>query len=119
MRAVRIIGPALLASHLLLRLLNQSLWSELLLYNVIGIFAVVSIFMAPHVRDLMARNVILIGVSVWVVGSVLASLSNFYSLPGFATTSTKFLYLFFYPFIFNRDCTPNERKSPAQATGYC
>ena len=99
MRAVRIIGPALLASHLLLRLLNQSLWSELLLYNVIGIFAVVSIFMAPHVRDLMARNVILIGVSVWVVGSVLASLSNFYSWPGFATTSTNFLYLFFYPFM--------------------
>jgi len=94
---VRIIGPVLLAIHLLLGSLDQSLWSELLLYNMIGVLAVLSIFRSPYTGDLMARNVIIIGVSVWVVGSVIASISNFYALPSLVTTSTDFWYLFFYP----------------------
>ena len=99
MRAVRIIGPALLASHLLLRLLNQSFWSEIILYNIVGFFAVFSIYLAKPATNLIARNATIIGISTWVVGSVIAGLSKYYATPSIAIVSTNLLYLVFYPSI--------------------
>ena len=99
MRAVRIIGPALLASHLLLRLLNQSFWSEIILYNIVGFFAVFSIYLAKPATNLIARNATIIGISTWVVGSVIAGLSKYYAIPSIAIVSTNLLYLVFYPSI--------------------
>ena len=99
MRAVRIIGPALLASHLLLRLLNQSFWSEIILYNIVGFFAVFSIYLAKPATNLIARNATIIGISTWVVGSAIAGLSKYYAIPSIAIVSTNLLYLVFYPAI--------------------
>jgi diguanylate cyclase (GGDEF)-like protein len=99
MRYVRLIGPALLVLHLILRLQQQSFWTEVLLYNLIGVFAIISITLSPKVDFLFSKITIGFGVLTWLIGSIIASFANYDFAVTLLNSFGEFMYLVFYPFI--------------------
>ena len=99
MRIVRLLGPALLALHLILRVTNQTIWTEVLLYNLVGLSAIISIALSPKIDFSAAKFAIALGILAWLIGSVVASFAHY----NFATTLLnsfgELMYLIFYPFI--------------------
>jgi len=98
MRAVRFSGICFLSFYLLLHLLFPTVWSEVFVYNIIPITAIAVISCAPHISDGVTKPSVAIAVSLWVLGSVVASTASFYSLPAVSNTLSSILYLLFYPF---------------------
>jgi diguanylate cyclase len=99
MRNVRLFGPALLLLHLILRVTNQSVWTEVLLYNLIGIFAIISITLSPKVDLLLSKIAISFGIFAWVLGSIIASFAHYNFATTLLTSFGELMYLVFYPFI--------------------
>jgi diguanylate cyclase (GGDEF)-like protein len=99
MRIVRSFGPALLVLHLILRVTNQSIWTEVLLYNLIGIFVIISIALSPKVDFFVSKIAIILGIFAWVLGSLIASFSHYNFATNLLTSFGELMYLVFYPFI--------------------
>ena len=99
MRIVRLLGPALLVLHLILRVTNQSIWTEVLLYNLIGIFVIISIALSPKVDFFVSKIAIILGIFAWVLGSLIASFSHYNFATNLLTSFGELMYLVFYPFI--------------------
>ena len=99
MRIVRLIGPALLVLHLILRALQQSLWTEVLLYNLIGLFAIISITLSPKADFLISKIAIGFGILAWLLGSIIASFANYNIASTLLSSFGELMYLVFYPFI--------------------
>ena len=98
MRAVRFLGVFLMASYLMLHLISPTDWSELIVYNIVSIAAIVTIAFAPHISDKIAKPSFGIAVSFWALGSAVASSAIFFSLSTVSNTISNILYLLFYPF---------------------
>ena len=99
MRIVRLIGPALLVLHLILRAFQQSLWTEVLLYNLIGLFAIISITLSPKADFLISKIAIGFGILTWLLGSIIASFANYNIASTLLSSFGELMYLVFYPFI--------------------
>jgi diguanylate cyclase (GGDEF)-like protein len=99
MRIVRLFGPALLLLHLFLRVTNQSVWTEVLLYNLVGIFVITSITLSPKVDFLLSKIAISLGIFAWVLGSIIASFAHYNFATTLLTSFGELMYLAFYPFI--------------------
>jgi diguanylate cyclase (GGDEF)-like protein len=99
MRIVRLIGPALLVLHLILRLLQPTLWTEILLYNLVGLFAIISITLSPKVDFQVSKIAIGIGTLTWLLGSIIASFANYNMASTLLNSFGELMYLVFYPFI--------------------
>ena len=99
MRIVRVFGPALLVLHLILRVTHQSFWTEVLLYNLIGIFAIISITLSPKVDFFISKIAISLGILAWVLGSIIASFAHYNFATTLLTSFGELMYLVFYPFI--------------------
>jgi diguanylate cyclase (GGDEF)-like protein len=99
MRIVRLIGPALLVLHLILRVFQQSLWTEVLLYNLIGLFAIISITLSPKADFLISKIAIGFGILTWLLGSIIASFANYDIASTLLSSFGELMYLVFYPFI--------------------
>ena len=99
MRIVRLLGPALLVLHLILRVTNQSIWTEVLLYNLIGIFVIISIALSPKVDFFVSKIAIILGIFAWVLGSLISSFSHYNFATNLLTSFGELMYLVFYPFI--------------------
>ncbi len=99
MRIVRLIGPAFLVLHLILRLLQQTLWTEILLYNLVGLFAIISITLSPKVDFQVSKIAIGIGILTWLLGSIIASFANYNMASTLLNSFGELMYLVFYPFI--------------------
>ena len=99
MRIVRLLGPSLLVLHLILRVTNQSIWTEVLLYNLIGIFVIISIALSPKVDFFVSKIAIILGIFAWVLGSLIASFSHYNFATNLLTSFGELMYLVFYPFI--------------------
>ena len=99
MRIVRLFGPALLLLHLFLRVTNQSVWTEVLLYNLVGIFVIISITLSPKVDFLLSKIAISLGIFAWVLGSIIASFAHYNFATTLLTSFGELMYLVFYPFI--------------------
>jgi diguanylate cyclase (GGDEF)-like protein len=99
MRIVRLIGPALLVLHLILRVFQQSLWTEVLLYNLIGLFAIISITLSPKADFLISKIAIGFGILTWLLGSIIASFANYNIASTLLSSFGELMYLVFYPFI--------------------
>lgn len=99
MRIVRLIGPALLVLHLILRAFQQSLWTEVLLYNLIGLFAIISITLSPKADFLISKIAIGFGILTWSLGSIIASFANYNIASTLLSSFGELMYLVFYPFI--------------------
>ena len=87
----------MLAIYLVLHLLFQTDWSELLAFNIVPVAAIMGISCAPHISDRVAKPSVAIAVGFWAIGSVLASVASFYSLQTVSNTFSGFMYLLFYP----------------------
>ena len=98
MRVVRFLGVFLMASYLMLHLISPTDWSELIVYNIVSIAAIVTIAFAPHISDKIAKPSFGIAVSFWALGSAVASSAIFFSLSTVSNTISNILYLLFYPF---------------------
>lgn len=99
MRIVRLLGPALLALHLILRVTNQSIWTEVLLYNLVGLSAIISIILSPKLRFSAAKFAVVLGTLAWLLGSLIASLAHYNFATNLLTSFGELMYLVFYPFI--------------------
>ena len=98
MRVVRFLGVFLLASYITLHLIAPTDWSELFVYNIISIVAIVAITFAPHISDKIAKPGFGLAVAFWALGSAVASSAIFFSLSTVSNTISNVLYLLFYPF---------------------
>ena len=98
MRVVRFLGVFLLASYITLHLIAPTDWSELFVYNIISIAAIVAIAFAPHISDKIAKPSFGLAVAFWALGSAVASSAIFFSLSTVSNTISNVLYLLFYPF---------------------
>ena len=99
MRIVRLLGPALLTLHLILRVTNQSIWTEVLLYNLVGLSAIISIALSPKLEFSTAKFAIALGILAWLIGSVVASFAHYNFATTLLTSFGELMYLIFYPFI--------------------
>jgi diguanylate cyclase (GGDEF)-like protein len=99
MRIVRLLGPVLLALHLILRVTNQSIWTEVLLYNLVGLTAIISIVLSPKLEFFTAKFAIGFGMFAWLIGSVIASFAHYNFATTLLTSFGELMYLVFYPFI--------------------
>jgi diguanylate cyclase (GGDEF)-like protein len=99
MRIVRLFGPALLLLHLILRVTNQSVWTEVLLYNLVAIFVIISITLSPKVDFFISKIAISLGIFAWVLGSIIASFAHYNFATTLLTSFGELMYLAFYPFI--------------------
>ena len=97
MRVVRFSGVGLLAIYVFLHLLFPSDWSELFVYNLIPIAAILGIALAPHISDGVAKPIVGIAVIFWALGSGVASLAIFFSFSTISNSISNILYLLFYP----------------------
>ena len=98
MRVVRFLGVFLLATYITLHLIAPTDWSELFVYNIISIAAIVAITFAPHISDKIAKPSFGFAVAFWALGSAVASSAIFFSLSTVSNTISNVLYLLFYPF---------------------
>jgi diguanylate cyclase len=99
MRIVRLLGPALLALHLIVRVTNQSIWTEVLLYNLVGLTAIISITLSPKIEFSAAKFAVILGTLAWLLGSIIASFAHYNFATTLLTSFGELMYLVFYPFI--------------------
>ena len=98
-RLFRIIGPVLLLLHFLshFTFFGKSRWSELYLYNLIPFFAILVIVLADRIIDPLSKPLLITAISLWFIGSLLASAASFYHLSIPAQLFSNVAYLLFYP----------------------
>lgn len=94
------VGPALLALHVLLSFSPsfRGQWSELYLYNIVPICAIVVTVTAPRVNDRFVQPLIATAMALWLTGSLISSISSYYSISAPTETLSNIAYLLFYPF---------------------
>lgn len=99
-RIVRIIAPALLIAHLFIHLfkINAGIWSELYLYNLIGLCAIVIVAFAPRITDPLSKPTLVIALALWLGGSLISSFASFYLIGAQMHHFSNIAYLLFYPF---------------------
>ncbi|MBU6353031.1 MAG: GGDEF domain-containing protein [Actinomycetales bacterium] len=96
---IKWLGIALLIIYLALRgFTAPTLWSELVLFNLIALCSFVSILMTSIPDDHLSRSTTATAIALWFGGSVLSAIDSFF------TTDFQVLaqisYLLFYPFLF-------------------
>ena len=93
-------GPVLLGFHLTLGLAPgvKGIWSELYLYNLLPIWAVVVILKAPRVNDRIAQPLMATAIGLWLSGSLISSLASYFSIAAPTQLLSNIAYLLFYPF---------------------
>ena len=97
MRVVRYSGACMLAIYLLLHLLIPTMWSELLVYNMTPIAALITISLAPRISDAIAKPTTAIAFALWTCGSVIASAGTYLPTSFVHSPVSGILYLTFYP----------------------
>jgi diguanylate cyclase (GGDEF)-like protein len=100
-RAARYLLPALIAGHIVWRLIapNESAARDLLFYNLIWLIALLAVIYAPLTLDRVALGAIALAVFSWGVGSLATSFDELYSNNPRFTVPTQVLYTLFYPLI--------------------
>lgn len=97
---LRSVGPTLLALHVFLSFFPsfRGEWSELYLYNAVPICAIVVAITAPRVNDRFAQPFIATAMALWLLGSLISSISSYYLISAPTETLSNIAYLLFYPF---------------------
>ncbi len=90
----------LLGVHLLVSFFPsiRGMWSELFLYNAIPICAIAVVIKAPRINDRFAQPLIAIAIGLWLGGSIISSLSSFFTIDAPTELLSNTAYLLFYPF---------------------
>jgi len=98
---LRLLGAVLLISHSLLTFAPslKSQWSEIYIYNLIVICAILVVWKAPRINDPFAQPLIIFAMGFWFLGSLLSSIASFVNIDSPVKTISNLLYLLFYPCI--------------------
>ena len=78
-------------------MLFPTIWSEVLIYNIIPVVAITAIAFAPHISDSITKPTTAIAFALWACGSAIASAGAFFSIPSIFNIVSNILYLLFYP----------------------
>ena len=97
MRVVRFSGVCLLLIYVFVHLLFPTVLSELFIYNLVPVAAIVGIAFAPHVSDRVTKPSAAIAVAFWTLGSAVASSAIYFSYSTLTNTASNIFYLLFYP----------------------
>jgi len=93
-------APALLVVHIASKVLGvqSGIGTDLILYNSIVIFAVISILRAPLHSDPFAIAFTALACASWGIGSLISSLSEFFNFSENSVLVSNIAYSLFYPF---------------------
>ena len=93
-------APALLVIHIASKVLGvqSGIGTDLILYNSIVIFAVISILRAPLHSDPFAIAFTALACASWGIGSLISSLSEFFNFSENSVLVSNIAYSLFYPF---------------------
>ena len=70
----------MLLSYLILRYFSEATWwSELLLYNVVLIAAIIGILFTPLPDDDLGQKVLALALLAWGIGSITSSIDSFFN----------------------------------------
>ena len=97
---IRWSAPGIFILHLGVRLLldGPHVWIDLVGYNLIALVVCIALFSTPRFNDPLAIAFLICAVASWTCGSILSSLSQFYSLPSSSEYLINIAYTLFYPF---------------------
>ena len=95
-------APAFLFIHILIKLLGfqTGISTDLILYNLVVIAAIISIIRAPLHSDPFAIAFTALACASWGIGSIVSSLSEFFNFSENSVLVSNIAYLLFYPFAF-------------------
>ena len=99
---VKWFAPALLVFNVLIKLLESkpTIGADLILYNLVILLAIISLFQAPLQNDPLAVAFLSLAIASWGIGSVASSISQFFNFTGPAQLVSDIAYSLFYPFAF-------------------
>ncbi|HEY9275674.1 MAG TPA: hypothetical protein VIO63_00745, partial [Candidatus Nanopelagicaceae bacterium] len=97
MRFIRIFPTLLLLIYVSYRYLNPPIWwSELILFNLIVLAAIIVIFKSPLPDDRWGRRGVALAFGFWMIGSIISAIDSFF--PTEMTLYSEIAYSLFYPF---------------------
>ena len=97
MRFIRIFPTLLLLIYVSYRYLNPPIWwSELILFNLIVLAAIIVIFKSPLPDDRWGRHGVALAFGFWMIGSIISAIDSFF--PTEMTLYSEIAYSLFYPF---------------------
>lgn len=90
-----------LSLHTILRgsLSGPVLWLDLILYNVVALVILASLFFSPSGNDPLALALLACALASWTFGSILSSYSVFFSINSSFTYLINICYTLLYPFL--------------------
>jgi diguanylate cyclase (GGDEF)-like protein len=93
---------ALLTIHLISRLIHTTpqIYLDLWIYNAVPILFVLALFFVPSFNDHIGVAFLALAIGLWAAGSILSSLSVFYTLNLRSELISNVLYMLFYPAAF-------------------
>ena len=99
---VKWFAPALLTINVIAKLSVSSptIGADLILYNLVILLAIISLFQAPLQNDPLAVAFLSLAIASWGIGSVASSISQFFNFTGPAQLVSDIAYSLFYPFAF-------------------
>ncbi|CAB4591707.1 MAG: diguanylate cyclase [Actinobacteria bacterium] len=99
---IKWLAPALLAVNLIVKIAitRPTIGGDLILYNLVVLLAIISLFQVPLQNDPLAVVFISLAIASWGIGSVTSSLSQFFNFTGPAQLVSNVSYSLFYPFAF-------------------
>lgn len=99
---VKWLAPALLGVNLIVKILvsKPTIGADLILYNLVVLLAIISLFQVPLQNDPLAVVFISLAIASWGIGSITSSLSQFSNFEGPTQLVSNVAYSFFYPFAF-------------------
>ncbi|MSO28905.1 MAG: GGDEF domain-containing protein [Candidatus Planktophila sp.] len=99
---VKWLSPTLLIFNMLTKLFESkpTIGTDLILYNLVILLAIISLFQAPLQNDPLAVVFLSLAIASWGIGSVTSSISQFFDIAGPAQLVSNIAYSLFYPFAF-------------------
>ena len=97
---LRLVAVGMLAIHLGIRLIfpTPTIFSDLILFNLVAVAAALSAFYAPLFNDQLATLSIGFALGLWAAGSLISSWNSFMGFQVWPR-STDIAYALFYPFL--------------------
>ena len=97
MRGQRFLAPILLLLDLLMLRNFDGFWFDVILFNSVPVFCVLSILTAPHIINKWAQPLTAAAIGSWTIGSILATTNSYWEISTVLDTTSDAMYLLFYP----------------------
>jgi diguanylate cyclase (GGDEF)-like protein len=99
---IRWFAPALVILNVFVKLFESkpTIGADLILYNLVILLAIISLFQAPLQNDPLAEAFLSLAIASWGIGSLTSSLTQFFTFTGPAQLVSNIAYSLFYPLAF-------------------